>query len=205
MTIRSNNDPRYSRRFLFMGIAALGFMFYCLYDGIVRYPAQRQRAHDEFIASGGKEDDWGQFAKENEVRSEVDIQMQFIMAAVAGSIGLLLISIPLRMRGRWIEADETGITSSWGQSLKFDQITGVNKRKWRDKGIAKVAYIDDNGRKRRFVIDDFKFERYPTDDILYELEQRIDPALISGGPPEAPREEGGSGPPAPVESSRSAV
>jgi hypothetical protein len=126
------------------------------------------------------------------------------MAAMAGSIGLLLISIPLRMRGRWIEANDTGIISSWGQSLRFDQITAVNKRKWRDKGIAKVAYVDEKGRKRRFVIDDFKFHRYPTDDILYELEQRIDPALISGGPPEAHREAVGGEPDAPIESSQSA-
>ena len=64
----------------------------------------------------------------------------------------------------------------------------LNKRKWRDKGIAKVTYRDGN-RKRRFVIDDYKFHRHPTDAILYELEQKIGVDKITGGPPESPAEE----------------
>jgi hypothetical protein len=35
-----------------------------------------------------------------------------------------------------------------------------------------------------FVIDDFKFKREATDQILFELEQRIDIERITGGPPE---------------------
>jgi hypothetical protein len=34
------------------------------------------------------------------------------------------------------------------------------------------------------VIDDFKYQRWATDAILYELEQRIDPGRITNGPPE---------------------
>ena len=35
-----------------------------------------------------------------------------------------------------------------------------------------------------FVIDDFKFMREPTDQILFELEQRIEIERITNGPPE---------------------
>ena len=95
------------------------------------------------------------------------------------------LSIPLRAKCRWIEANDEGLASSWGQSLNYDQITDVNKRQWRSKGIAKISYNDGRGTKR-FVIDDYKFDRYPTDAILYEVEQRIDPTLITNGAPEPP-------------------
>lgn len=184
-----------------MGIAAIGFALWSLYDGVIGYPRQRERAlaHqklEEELKGGDPvvfRDQWHEFARERgwstaypgEPKGPGDIIMQYVMAAIAGSIGLWLISIPLRARGRWIESTNTGITSSWGQSLDFDQVIELNKRQWRNKGIAKVTY-QDGGRKRRFVIDDYKFDRYATDAILYELEQKIDPALITGGPPEPP-------------------
>jgi hypothetical protein len=65
----------------------------------------------------------------------------------------------------------------------------VDKRRWRSKGIAKVTYSD-NGRKRRFTVDDYKFDRHPTGQVLRDLEAKIDPALITGGPPEAAGDDG---------------
>jgi hypothetical protein len=93
-----------------------------------------------------------------------------------------------RARGRWIESTPSGITSSWGQSLDFDQVESLDKRKWRSKGIAKVTYRD-NGRKRRFILDDYKFDRQATGQILRELESTIDAKMITGGPPEAPPDD----------------
>jgi hypothetical protein len=114
--------------------------------------------------------------------------MQFIMATIMSVAGLYLISLPLRARGRWIEGTDTGIGSSWGENVRYDEIEEVNKRKWRSKGIAKLTYVS-GGKRRSFAIDDYKFERYQTDAILYELEQRIDPGRITNGPPE-PAPEG---------------
>ena len=48
MPIRADNDPRFSRRFLIMGVVAIGFAFWSLYDGMVKYPAARVRGFDEF-------------------------------------------------------------------------------------------------------------------------------------------------------------
>jgi len=70
------------------------------------------------------------------------------------------------------------------QNIPIDQIERIEKRKWRDKGIAKIIFRD-GGRKRRFILDDMKFLRDPTDDILFEIEQRVGIDKITGGPPEA--------------------
>ena len=200
MAIRSENDPRYYRRFWIMGIVALGYMLLCLKDGILDYPSQRERAlawrslaRKAALMNGTS---WPESADGPKVPADLASRrhtkakslMQFVMAAGSGLIGLWLISLPLRARGRWIEATDTGLTSSWGQSLDFDKIVRLDKFRWRSKGIAKITY-QDNGRKRRFVLDNYKFDRHTTDAILYELEQRIDPALITGGPPEPPPEE----------------
>jgi hypothetical protein len=127
--------------------------------------------------------EWAKYMHERGIKSIPEVFTQYVQAAVATLIGLFLLSIPLRSRGRWIEADETGITSSWGQSFRYDEVEEVNKRRWRDKGIAKVTYVA-GGRRQLFVIDDFKFVRESTDQILFELEQRIELERITGGPPE---------------------
>jgi hypothetical protein len=209
MPIRAENDPRYSRRFLIMGIVAIGFALWSLFDGLVKYPAQRVHAFEEFKAdyksqfenlklkaltvdqferTADDKHEWAKYAHDRGIKSIPEIFTQYVQAAVAGLVGIFLISIPLRSRGRWIEADESGITSSWGESFQYDQVEQLNKRKWRDKGVAKVTYID-GSRRKLFVVDDFKFMREQTDAILVELEQRIDVERITGGPPEALAEE----------------
>jgi hypothetical protein len=198
MAIRAENDPKFSRRFLYMGIAAIGFAGYCVVDGAIRYPHMQERALAfEKLVAEDNADEWPAFATErgwsasipHESQSEDDfkgsIATQYSMAIVSGIIGAWLISIPLRARGRWIEGTGTGVTSSWGQSFNYDQVENLEKRQWRKKGIARVTYIED-GRRRKFVIDDYKFDRYKTDAILYELEQNIDPERITGGPPDPP-------------------
>ena len=110
------------------------------------------------------------------------------MAAVCTPLGLWLLYGVVAARGRWIEADEKQLRSSWGQELNYDQITRLEKKQWKKKGIAKVYYQAEDSDKK-FVIDDFKFHRQPTDEILRLLESRIDPAIITGGPPEPPKIE----------------
>lgn len=199
MAVRTNSDPRYYRRFLLMGLAAVGFALWSLYDGAVTYPNQRERAlaHKE-LEDKGRSNEWSEFARQRgwptnypgEPKSQGDITMQYVMAALAGTIGLALVFNVWRSRGRWIEASETGLSSSWGQSLNFDQIVSLDKKRWKNKGIARITYYDGK-RRRRFVLDDYKFDRQTTDQILYELEAKIGIDKIAGGPPEAPLEEYG--------------
>jgi hypothetical protein len=77
------------------------------------------------------------------------------------------------------------LTSSWGQGFDCDEIVSIDKKRWRDKGIARINY-EQGGRRRRFVVDDFKFARDATDAILYELEAQIELDRIIGGLPEPP-------------------
>jgi hypothetical protein len=210
MQIKAENEPRYSRKFLYMGIGALVFSLWCLKDAAFKYPAEREQAFAEFkeydktffsgshkslgreefgvVADAKKRDEFDTYTHERGLHGTAEIFTQYLMAIAMVVAGLILVSIPLRARGRWIENTDDGINSSWGESFRFDEVEEVNKRKWRNKGIAKVTYVS-NGRRRTFDIDDYKFDRYRTDAILYELEQRIDLGRITNGPPE-PAPEG---------------
>jgi hypothetical protein len=200
MHIRAERDPRYYFRFIIIGWAALGFGLWALYDGAVKYPQQRERglAFDKLMDEG-RDKEWDQYARDHgwptdypgEPKSIVDIQLQYVMAAVASTIGGLVLLNVWLSRGRWIEADDTGLNSSWGERVPYDKILTLDKKSWRSKGIARVKY-EENGRRRKFVIDDYKFMRGPTDDILYELEERIEPDKIIGGPPEPMKEAEGT-------------
>ena len=198
MAVRADRDPKYYRRFLLIGSIALGFALWSLYDGAVKYPHQRERALEfDRLMEEGRGNDWDAIAAERgwspeapgEPKSETDITMQYAMAALAGTIGLLVLLGVWRSRGRWIEGGSEGITSSWGQSFDYDRVVSLDKKQWQSKGIAKVTYEDAKGRRRRFVIDDYKFERDATDKILFDLETRIGPDRITGGPPEPLPEE----------------
>ncbi len=170
------------------------FGAYFCYDGAIGYPAQRERAltYQRLYEEHGL-DAWNKHAAEQgwsladpgEPKDHADFTVQFIFAGIFGALGTMMLLVVFLSRGRWIEASETGVTSSWGQSFDFDQVVSLDKKKWEDKGIAYVKY-DREGRKKRFVIDDYKFDRSTTDQIVYRLESNIDHDLIAGGRPQSP-------------------
>ncbi|MGD9632103.1 MAG: hypothetical protein AB7G28_13730 [Pirellulales bacterium] len=195
MTIRAERDGRFYLRFLLIGIGLLGFSLYCLYDGSIAWPLQQEKAvaYDKFVLEEKNEQKWIDLANEKgwstsfpgapREHYEMDIKTQFWMAGGTAILAVFPLLAVLLSRGRWIELSGDTLTSSWGQTVKMDQITGLEKRQWRNKGIAKLRY-EDNGKRRTFVIDDFKFKRAPTDQILAEIEKQISHDLITGGPPE---------------------
>jgi hypothetical protein len=198
MATRSIDDKRYSRRFILMGAAICGFSLWSLYDGFIKYPREQSRALAyEELEREHRENEWDQLAAEkgwsvqipqkskDPTAYDTSIKLQYAMAGLTALIGLPMLLMALASRGKWIESSDAGITTSWGESFNFDQILKVDKRKWAKKGIAKV-YYQDGDQQRRFVIDDFKFERPTMDRLLYELEQHIDADKIVNGPPEPP-------------------
>ena len=200
MTLRANINTKFFLRYVLIGIVCLFWAFYCLYDGFIGYPNQIIRATAlEKIKKENPEREWDDLweamATENSwsiedpgtSKTHADIVGQFVMAGVSAPIGLIGLFLFLRSRGRWIEADATGLTSNWGQSFEFEQILELSKKKWRDKGIAKIRYQDGN-RKRRFVLDDCKFDRPATEKILRLVESNISEDQIIHGRPEPPFE-----------------
>ncbi len=197
MPIRANISPGFTWRLALVAVFCFGMALWFLFDGLVTYPRQRERALEyQRLEEEGRLDEWEGLAQKRgwstenpgEPKTEADSYGQFIFAGLLVPPGLIFVFRFLRARKRWIEATETGLRASWGQQLDFEQIVGLDKRQWAKKGIAKVIY-EEGGRKRRFVLDDWKFEADPTGEILREVEACIAPDQIFGGRPEPPLEE----------------
>ncbi len=120
-----------------------------------------------------------------DIKSRYDwkIKSQFVMIAVAAPVGFFSLWVYLGSRGRWLEADNSGITSSWGQQFDFDNIRTLDKKQWKNKGIARITY-DAEGHTKKFVLDNYKFDRWAVDDILLRVESQITDNQIVGGCPE---------------------
>ena len=119
------------------------------------------------------------------LRGMGDIYYNYVMAGICSLGGAWLVLTLLRTSGRWFELNEQGVDSRWGESFSLDQITAIDKRQWRDKGIARLRYTDSNGRSRTFVVDNYKYHRKTTNRIMYRIENEIGLDKITGGRPDA--------------------
>ena len=198
MKIRADVNMRHYFKSVLIGLGVFGFGLWSMYDAFIGFPNQRVRAHkyEELSKLDNFYDEWVDHARSQnwplqdpgEPKSDLDIYFNYVMAAICTPFGIWLLVGVVRARGRWIEADDSGVRASWGPEFTYDSVTQLEKRKWQKKGIARV-YFESGDQKGKFVIDDFKFKRQPTDEILAQLESKIQLDLITGGPPELTEQE----------------
>lgn len=202
MKIRAESNNGFLQRFLLIAIVCMGFGLYCLYDGFIAYPRELERStayyayHDLETEDGTGssqefEAQWEALALENGwsldkpkkrpaiIRS--DIIWQYGMATVAFLVGVPVLYNYFSTRNSWMESDGDQITTSWGQSMKFDQVLRIDKKRWEKKGIAKIAYTEGE-QPRTLVIDDFKYDRAAMGEILEQIESSVDREKIVGAP-----------------------
>ncbi len=193
MSIRANIARHYLIRLGIIGLGAFGFGLWFLYDGAVGYPAKReiQLAYQQLKEQHPQEypELWPKLARERgwplepqtEPLSEKDIMTQYIFAGITLPIGAFFLFGLLRNSRRWVEADDEGLRTSSGQRAAWDQIESVDKSRWQNKGIAFVHYRT-NGQGGRILLDDWKFDREPTNQIMAELNKRLglEPATAEG-------------------------
>ena len=190
-TDRANIAAGYRWRMLFVSMFCFGFALWCAYDGAIAYPAKRDRWEMYVeLKIDGREHEWEELARENgwpikepnrhdDAKDEGDFLTQFSMGGVIATIGIPFMFIFVSTRGRWIEMDDDGLSTSWGERCAFDDIMTFDKTKWYKKGIAYVHYEKD-GRKGRITLDDCKYDREPTEIFVRDIELEIDPEQIIG-------------------------
>jgi hypothetical protein len=192
MLLRATVSPAYLWRLAAIAAICLFMGGWFLFDGLWTYPRQRERALEyQRLKTEDRLAEWQSLAQQRGWRTEDpgkpksrgDIVGQLSFVALLVPSGLIVLVCFLRARTRWIELTETGLRTSVGQQLQFDQIATLNKRLWVKKGIAKLVYCEGR-RARRLVLDDWKFETDPMRAILREIESHIDVTQIVGGEPE---------------------
>ncbi len=91
---------------------------------------------------------------------------------------------------RWVAADENGVMSSAGQTAPWASMTKLDKIRWPKKGIAFLHYEDADKRiNQRILLDDFKFDRVATEQIVRAIEAHLKDDQIVGDIRETERDK----------------
>lgn len=203
MTLRANFQSSYLWRYLIMAIAGLFMSGWFAFDGLVTYPKQLSYAQafekikSEAIGQGEVAKRWQELAgtngwpKEQPEKTSAairnDIYGQYIFGLLSLFLGVPAAWFYFKSRRRWVEATDDGLKTSWGQHVRFADVTLLNKKRWEAKGIARAFYTQ-SGTKQVFVFDDFKYDREPLGQMLRRLEAVLQPEQIVGGISEAERD-----------------
>jgi len=199
MPVRAESNSKFLRRFLLIAAVLLGYGLYSLYDAVLTGPKHMKKANEFWVAGeeGGEDvwkkrhsgEAWQEIVKKNnwpigEPKTPTSATgftyFNYFMAVVCIPLGLLALMKYLKTNNTWIEATSTALESSWGTKFSFDEIKSIDKKKWAQKGIARIAY-GQAGHESFFVLDDFKYDRGPADEILYMMEQKLSDDQILNG------------------------
>jgi hypothetical protein len=157
----------------------IGFGLWFFYDGAISYP-QHNRRIGQFVMAykRGEAKTWHEFAgrkgwpglDHHLPYSSGEIRTQFVLGAVSAEVGVMVFVWFLISRKLKMTSDGQTVCGVRGQQVPLDAFVGVNKRKWDRKGIAYALY-EENGKRRRLTIDDYKF--VGGEDILKQIEERL--------------------------------
>ena len=184
MAVRANISKGYIWRPGLIGLAALIFSGWFLYDGMVKYPLQKEQfeAHQKVYQEHPDPTEagriWEELAREKgwpttnpTQKTDKDIFTQKLLAGICAPIGLGFLFVFLTSLGKWVEADEQGLKAKGGKETDYESITSIDKSRWQSKGIT-VVYYQSNGKSDQITLDDWKFEREPTKRIMQAIEER---------------------------------
>lgn len=193
MDIKAKIDKEafgYRNRLLLIALGALFYAALCVYDAKVKYPDQIKA--NQSIEQLKKDypdwkDRWPAVAeangwdptKEPKERTEGDITTQWWQFAIVFPIGTFCLVTVLIWSRRSIGIDDSTFYGYGGVEIPFDQITRIDASRWDRKGIARVYYNVDDAEKS-ILIDDFKFERQPTNEIFSRLKEAVGEDKVEG-------------------------
>jgi hypothetical protein len=173
--------PLWKKQKLFVAVFFLVLGAWFWWDGLVGYPRSNQRwsAYEEH-KKNGQLADWPAYAKSkgwvekqpHKFHSREDVIGQYVFGGLCNLLGAILLVYWATQIRRTLKTDSEAVYTPSGTRVPFTAITGVGKKNWDAKGIAKVRYTLD-GKHRQFIVDDYKFDTEPTRQILDEIEKHV--------------------------------
>lgn len=196
MSIRALVDNKFIRRFLIIGLGGFAFMAWGAYDAFVAGPFRMEmsQAFEKIKEDKDYEEQWLALYEKNKDRGWTRskptedpetikgfLWFNYFVTAAGALLGVFFLLKFFKTRGTWMESTDDGVTTSWGKSLKFDQITKIDKKKWAKKGIANVHFTDESGAVRQMVFDDFKYDRASMAKLMSMCEKGLEREQIVNG------------------------
>jgi len=178
-------DIRYRGKHMIFALVMIVVGFWFAYDGWIGWPKHNQevRAVEQGIVKATDEGDVKQaddlkakLSKMHKPYTPADILIQKLLAGALPLLGLAYgywtwhaTRGRLRLSGNTLEIPGHG-------EIPLTEIRSIDKTRWERKGIAIVRYQAHHPqRERSFNLDDFAYQRKPTDDILDQLEAYMAP------------------------------
>lgn len=146
---------------------------------------------DEHAAKNGLPPS-GKEGKEIKAMNQTDgsIMTQKILGFVLIPISIMMVFSWFQTFSRWVAADENGVTTSSGQNAPWASMTKLDKLRWPKKGIAFLHYEDADKRiGQKILLDDFKFDRVATEQIIRAIEDHLKDEQIVGDIRETERDK----------------
>jgi hypothetical protein len=153
----------------------MGFWF--LYDGFVRYPAENAKIDElsqQRDAAQARSDDAelsriGTELKAHSYHSKTDLLIQRLLAFGLPPLGLLLLIWALyNSRGEYRLADDI-LYVPGHPPVPLAAVRELDETLWDRKGIALLKYTLASGESGRVKLDDFVYDRVPTDRIYEQI------------------------------------
>ncbi|MEZ6080161.1 MAG: hypothetical protein R3C56_32180 [Pirellulaceae bacterium] len=168
------------------------------YDGLVGYPAQlpAAEAYDEIRDLDDKKraEQWKQIAADKNLPKQTpkktaeqlrsDIVGQYFWGGINLLVGLPALFLWLR-RGKWVESTDDGLTTSWGQALRFSDVTLLDKKKWQAQGDRQSDLYSGGGWTLGVYLRRFQIRTRAARPNAARPGKQLRPEQIVGGPAEA--------------------
>jgi hypothetical protein len=166
---------------LFVSLALIAIAGWFFVDGKWTWPRSnvRWKAHDQYEKEK-RLGEWPAFAASQGWKAEPpekyydrdQIMVQFLIATFLGAAGGLTLIYWARQRDRVLRLEGEVVHTPAGVPVPLTAITGLGLKKWEAKGLATVRY-EIEGRKGQFILDDYKFDRDPTHEIMKVIEDHL--------------------------------
>jgi len=163
-------------RFLFCAVL-LGFGVAFAYDGFYRYPLHNE-LHLQHVR------DPRNYPQDYATHNAASIQLQKVLgfALPLGAVGLLAWTL-YSSRAACRLADDV-LSVPGHPDVPLTAITKIDKTKWDRKGIAYLDYELPSGQRGTLTLDDFIYDRPPTDRILEQIEARLGVEMVPQSTPQ---------------------
>ena len=151
----------YRIRFIVMFIVFVAMGGWFGYDGIVGYP----QANADFLVT---------HKGENAPHSDMDLLFQKALMVILPIAGVGLLVWCLRRSRGVYRLEGTTLHVPGHPPVELSSITTINKKNWQRKGLAYLSY-EQGGTAGTIRIDDFAYQRGPTDEIFNRIEKYLLP------------------------------
>ncbi|MGH7214109.1 MAG: hypothetical protein ACREIT_05040 [Tepidisphaeraceae bacterium] len=151
------------KRYLMIALL-VGWGLWSIYDGFHSWPAMKRDAE----AKGQKPP-----------HNDMSILFNKVLGVALPPLGLFMLGWALyHSRGEYRLTPDDTLHVPGHPPVPLSGTTELDKKLWDRKGIAFVNYELPDGKKGRLRLDDFIYERKPTDEIFNRIEQQLAPAAL---------------------------